>query len=250
VLGRALVLAGHIDEGLEMVGGLGHREPGGTPLTEREFVVSMMAGLAATVQVGEVERSERLLTVLPAGPFDGDGDGDGDELIVGDTERTASVGLHRLQTGDVAGAVAVLSSLQKRLLPDIDPNLHSALALAHAADGSIDDALQEADAVDAHERSSYLDRITAGIARALALARHHDVAAATAAFDQVRAAADATEDRVSQALVRLADATAASARGEADAAKRLTEADTRLAEIGLTGTAWRQAYTLAMGVPA
>ncbi len=244
VLGRALVLAGHIDEGLDMVATIG--QPGGTPLTEREYVVSMMVGLAATVQVGDTERSERLLTILPAGPFNGDGD----ELIVGDTERTASVGLHRLQSGDVAGAVAVLSSLQQRLLPEIDPNLQSALALAHAADGSIEAALQEADAVDAHERSSYLDRITGGIARGLALARHHDIAAATAAFDQVRAAADATEDRVSQTLVRLADATAASARGEADAARRLAEAETRLAEIGLTDTGWRQAYTLAMGVPA
>ncbi len=244
VLGRALVLAGRVDEGLAMVATLG--QPGGTPLTEREYVVSMMAGLAATVQVGDVERSERLLTILPAGPFDGD---DG-ELIVGDTERTASVGLHRLQSGDVAGAIAVLGSLSRRLLPEIDPNLESALALAHAAEGSIDAALREADAVDAHERASYLDRITAGIARALALARNNDIAAATASFDQVRAAADATEDRVSQALVRLADATAASARGEADAAQRLSDANGRLAELGLTDTAWRQAYTLAVGVPA
>lgn len=244
VLGRALVLAGRIDEGLDMVASMG--QPDGTPLTEREYVVSVMAGLGATVQVGDIERSERLLTIIPAGPVDGEGGA----LIVGDTERTASVGLHRLQSGDVAGAVAVLGSLQQRLLPEIDPNLHSALALAHAAEGSIDDALSEADAVDAHDRASYLDRITAGIARGLALARRNDIAAATAAFDQARAAADATEDRVSQALVRLADATAASARGEADAAVRTSDAEARLAELGLTQTSWRQAYTLAMGVPA
>jgi class 3 adenylate cyclase/tetratricopeptide (TPR) repeat protein len=244
VLGRALVLAGRIDEGLEMVASMS--QPDGTPLTERQYVVSVMAGLSATVQVGDIERSERLLTVMPAGPFDGE---EGD-LIVGDTERTASVGLHRLQTGDVAGAVAVLSSLQQRLLPEIDPNLHSALALAHAAEGSTDDALREADEVDAHDRASYLDCITAGIARGLALARRNDIAAATAAFDQVKAAADATEDRISQTLVRLADATAASARGEADAARRMSEAEARLSELGLTDTGWRQAYTLAMGVPA
>jgi hypothetical protein len=187
-----------------------------------------------------------MLTLMPAGPFDGD---DG-ELIVGDTERTASVGLHRLQSGDVEGAVAVLVSLRQRLLPAIDPNLHSALALAHAAEGSIDLALAEADEVDAHERSSYLDRLTAGIARGLALARRGDAAATTAAFDQLRAAADATEDRVSQALVRLAGATAASARGQADASARLAEAEARLAELGLSDTSWRQAYTLAVGVPA
>ena len=244
VLGRALVLAGRIEEGLTMVAAMGAHD--GSPLTKREHVVAVMAGLSATVQVGDTARSERMLTIVPAGPFDGDGG----ELVVGDTERTASVGLHRLQSGDVAGAVAVLSSLQQRLLPDTDPNLLSALALAHAADGSIADALREADVVDTHERASYLDRITAGTARGLALARRGDAAAATAAFDQVRAAADATEDRVSQALVRLADATAASARGEADAAMRMSEAESRLVELGLSDTSWRQAYTLAVGVPA
>ena len=66
----------------------------------------------------------------------------------------------------------------------------------------------------------------------------------------MRAAADATEDRVSQALVRLADATAASARGEADAAARMAEAERRLAELGLSDTGWRQAFALAVGVPA
>ena len=90
---------GEVDEGLEMVASMGRSD--GTPLSEREYIVSIMAGLAATVQVGDLARSERMLTVIPAGPVDGE---DG-ELIVGDTERTASVGLHRLQSGDVAGAV-------------------------------------------------------------------------------------------------------------------------------------------------
>ena len=244
VLGRALVLAGRVDEGLSIVASMGVHD--GSPLTEREYVVAVMAGLSATVQVGDTERSERMLTIVPAGPFAGDGG----ELVVGDTERTASVGLHRLQSGDVTGAVAVLSSLQQRLLPEVDPNLQSALALAHVADGAIEAALREADEVDVHDRATYLDRVTAGTARGLALARRGDRAAATAAFDQARAAADATEDRVSQALVRLADATAASARGEADAAVRMSEAEARLADLGLSETSWRQAYTLAVGVPA
>jgi hypothetical protein len=150
----------------------------------------------------------------------------------------------------VAGAVAVLAALSERLLPDIDPNLRSALALAYVAEGRIEEALAAADEVDAHDRASYLDRLTAGIARALALSRHGDIAASTAAFDQVRAAADATEDRVTQALVRLADATAASARGDEDGAARWAEAERRLEELGIGDTAWRQAFALAVGVPA
>jgi class 3 adenylate cyclase/tetratricopeptide (TPR) repeat protein len=243
VLGRALILSGQVQEGLDMVASM---DRGGTPLSEREFIVATMAGLAATVQVGDVARSEQMLTVFPSGPVGGD---DG-ELIVGDSERTTSVGLHRLQSGDVPGAVAVLSSLAARMQPDVDPNLYSALALAHVASDEIDEALAAADSVDVHDRSSYLDRLTAGIARALALSRRGDVAASTAAFDQVRAAADATEDRVSQALVRLADATAAAARSDADAPARMAEAERRLDELGIGDTAWRRAFALAVGVPA
>jgi hypothetical protein len=64
----------------------------------------------------------------------------------------------------------------------------------------------------------------------------------------VRAAADATEDRVSQALTRLADAIAASALGESDAAARASAADERLADLGLSDTGWRQAYSVAVGL--
>ena len=203
-----------------------------------------MAGLAATVQVGDIAGSEQLLATIAAGDFDlHDG-----EMIVGDTERSTSVGLHRLQTGDVAGAMAGLDAMRARLAPAVDPNLQAAVALAHAVAGQLDDALTEADEVDHHERATYLDRITAGIARGLALTRQGERAAATAAFDQVQATADATEDRVSQALARLAGATAASALGEADAAVRSSEAEVRLAELGMQDTGWRQAFSVATGI--
>ncbi len=239
-LSRALVLAGRVDEGLALA--TNHQTLTGTP-SEREQVLTAMVGLAATVQVGDVQGSERLLALLPS-----DLAGTAGELIVGDTERAASMGLHRLQAGDVATALALLDAMRHGLEPEIDPNLHAAWALASAAAGSLDDALRGADEVERHARSSYLDRITAGIARGLALTGRGDIAAATATFDQVQAAADATEDRVSQALARLAGATAASALGEADAAARASEADARLAELGMADTAWRQAFSVATGL--
>lgn len=243
VLGRALVMAGRIDEGLAMVAPVGL--PGGAQLTDRMLLVAIMAGLAASVQVGDIERSEAMLDTSPV-PVEGVGS-DGD-LIVGDTERLTSLALHRLQSGDLPAALELLEGLRKRIAPEIDPNSHSALALAHVADGALDDALAEAEEVDVHARASYLDRLMAGVARGLALARRGERAASIAVIDQVRAAADATEDVLSQALVRLADATAASARGEADAAERRAEADARLAELGLLDTGWRQAFSLALGV--
>ena len=241
VLARALVMAGRVDEGLALVEQMVAPE---SELGDQERTLALMAGLSATVQVGDLARGGRLLAAAPMGPLGLDHD-----VVVGDAERASSLGLHRLQAGDVEAALEVLGSLQRRLLPEIDPNLQSAMALALVADGSVDAALVAADEVDAHPRSSYLDRLTAGIARGLGLARRDDVPASTAVFDQLTAAADATEDKLVQALVRLADATAASARGEDDAAARMVAADERLAAMGLMGTSWRQAYALAVGVP-
>jgi class 3 adenylate cyclase/tetratricopeptide (TPR) repeat protein len=240
VLGRALVLAGRVEEGLALVA---PRELTSEDASERDQALAIMAGLAATVQVGDVARSVGLLERVPdLFTFAGSG------LMVGDSERTTSYGLHLLQCGDVPGAVAALEGIRARLAPAVDPNLHSALALVHVASGDLAAALAEADEVDDHVKATYLDRSTAGVARGLAHARAGDSAAAVAALDQVRAAVDATEDKVSQALVRLADATAASAREGADAADRWAEAEQRLAELGMAETGWRLAYSLALGL--
>ena len=63
VLGRALVLAGHIEEGIALVTSADQHE--GWAPTERERTVAAMAGMSATVQVGDTERSEQLLAVAP-----------------------------------------------------------------------------------------------------------------------------------------------------------------------------------------
>ena len=242
VLGRALVLAGRVEEGLCLVESLGDlAEQTGS---ERERIVATMIGLSATVQVGDLSRTEDLLAHVP----DVDAEGTGEVFIVGDSERVTALGLHRLQAGDAAGAAAVLGELADRLAPEIDPNLTSALALAYVASGRLEDAIERAEAVEQHQRASYMDRLVAGTARGLALTRLGDQSAAAAAFERVRSAADGTEDLISQALVRLAAAIAATARGGADAAERSSEADRRLAELGMSETGWRQAYLLALGV--
>lgn len=244
VLGRALVLAGRVDEGLAMVASMA--DLADLAGSERERIVAAMIGLSATVQVGDTARTQEVLARAADMATD-DGPAEG---LVGDGERVTALGLHRLQSGDVDGAVSVLRDFADQTAPEVDPNLASALALALAAMGSLDDAIARAATVEHHQRSSYMDRLIAGMARGLALTRAGDHAAATAVFDQVRAAADATEDRVSQSLVRLADATASSARGDDDAMAKCDEADRRLEELGMSSTGWRQAFSLAVGLGA
>jgi tetratricopeptide (TPR) repeat protein len=241
-LGRALIVAGHIEEGFAIL-------PGAPEVEELEkasgegFIAAIPAA-AASVQVGDTDRTESLLGLLPD-LEEGDGHS---SVLVGDTERAVALGLHRLQLGDIDEAVAGLDAVHARLLPTVNPNVLSALSLARAASGAVDAALVDADIVDDLERASYLDRIVAGIARGLALSRRGDHPAAVAAFDQVRAAADATDDVVSAAVTRLADAVAAEARGDLDAPARADEADRRLAELGLLETGWRRAFRLALGI--
>ena len=242
-LGRALVSAGRISEGFAAMPGFEApvRRPGEG--LDHEDLFAFMASANAAVQVGDTERTEQLLRLADDAPLEA-----ADQILVGDTERVVATGLHRLQIGDVAGALSALEALERRLAPTMDPNVQSALALTRAAHGDLEAALADADLVADDERSSYLDRIVAGIARGLAHGRRGDHPAAVAAFDQVRAAADATEDCVASALTRLADAIAASARGDADATMRTEEADRRLAELGLLDTGWRRAYSLALGI--
>ena len=242
VLGRALVAAGRIDEGFATMPG-----PGGSFSVEElgeDHLFGIVATAAASVQVGDTERTEALLALLPTDAADAADKA----VLVGDTERGVASGVHRLQLGDVDAAVEGLEQLCERLAPSLDPYVLSATSLARAASGEVDAALVAADIVDDHERASYLDRIVAGIARGLALSRRGDHPAAIAAFDQVRAAADATEDRVSPATVRLAEAVAAEARGDADAPARADEADRLLADLGLEQTGWRRAFRLALGI--
>jgi len=240
-LGRALVSSGRLREGFDLLAGLSASVDGAE--VAREHFIVTMATAGAAVQVGDTERTTVLFDLTPDGPPTR-----GDEILVGDVEWVVATGLHALQTGDVASGLSELEDLSARLAPTIDPNVQSALALVRAADGQVELALAAADEVERHDRSSYLDRIIAGMARGFALDRHGDQSASLAAFDQVRAAADSTEDRVSGAITTLADAMAASARGEADAAERSAEADRRLAALGLSDTGWRRAFSLALGI--
>jgi tetratricopeptide (TPR) repeat protein len=236
------VSSGRIAEGFAVLpGGDGVVDP---TAMQQEGLFALMATANAAVQVGDTELAGQLLRLAPSFRLGGSG---AEEVRVGDIERSVATALHQLQLGESTNALQVLESLHRALPDEGDSNARSALALAHVAGGDLEGALLDADAVVSADQASYLDKVFAGIARGLALSRRGDHAAAQAAFDQVKAAADATEDRISWALTRLADATAASARGEADAAQRCEEADRHLAELGLLDTGWRRAFSLALG---
>jgi tetratricopeptide (TPR) repeat protein len=238
ILGRALVVSGRIAEGLAILPGADPGRDGAIGL-DSQFTVIASAG--ATVQLGDIERTQALLDQLPPADLE-------HATITAATERVVATALHAVQRGDARHAVELLQACYERLQPKFDPNVGSALALAQVAAGALDEGVAAAEEVEHNDRASYYDRLLAGLAQGLALGRRGEEAAAVAAFDQLQAAADATDDRVTAAIVCLADAMAASARGEADAAKRSAVADRRLAELGLAETGWRRVFSLALGI--
>jgi NifB/MoaA-like Fe-S oxidoreductase len=97
----------------------------------------------------------------------------------------------------------------------------------------------------ANARSTYLDRTFAGIAIGLTSARSGDAERANAALDAARELVDATEDRVGQAVVRVAGAVMADALEAADFEARADEAEAALDQLGIEARGWRAAFGLA-----
>ena len=119
---------------------------------------------------------------------------------------------------------------------------HAALALVAAACGSDHEAREAAAAVMGIRRSTYLDRLTAQLAVAVSdLGPEGD-----AALVRARHEFGVGEDQVAVALVALAGAVRAEARGRTGGAEH-AESDRLLGELGLGDTRWRDLFRRAVG---
>jgi hypothetical protein len=123
----------------------------------------------------------------------------------------------------------------------------SGLAFTYAATGRTADAIETADQVEAMQAATYSDRLTAQMAKGLALAARGDAAGAVEVMDAARARADATDDRLMQAVVRLAEAQALEVLGDGRAAAVRRSARDRLSTMSGTAHGWQTAFRLASG---
>ena len=163
-------------------------------------------------------------------------------------ERAVTVGIAALQLGNVTQASEIL----ERSAADVDNDglrayMAGPLALVRSASGDTDGAIRAASDLLDHDLGTHLDRLYAAVGLALTAARSGDGDTADAALAQAYAIVDRTEDRVAQAIARVAAVTVAEALGrptatlEAEAAERFTRA-------GTEGPGWRRAFRLAAGV--
>jgi class 3 adenylate cyclase/tetratricopeptide (TPR) repeat protein len=241
-LGRALVTTGHVEEGFQVL-----EQAGASLLPSRSpgFIAFSATGLlSAAVQVGDRARAADALAVLQAGELSSD-----DLATVGAGEHLVSQALLEVQRACPETALELLRDVRRAMGERGAVGYTGAVtALALAAAGRVDDVVAAASLVEADERSSYLDRLWAGLASAAVAARRGDHEAVDAGFRELLARAEATDDRVAQALVVLGRALALEAVGDSSAAAHRALSSTRFDELGLDPRGWAVALGQAVGL--
>jgi class 3 adenylate cyclase/tetratricopeptide (TPR) repeat protein len=240
-LGRALVTAGRVDEGFAV---LEQARASMLPSHSPRFTAFSATGLlSAAVQVGDRRRAAAALDVLPSHELSSD-----DLATAGAGEYLVSRALLELQQSRPAEALELLREVSRATGERAEVGYCGAVtALALAAAGRRDEAVAAARVVENDERSTYLDRLWAGLAAGAVSARQGDPAAVDEHFTQLCARVDATEDQVAQALARLGWAMARRAVGHADARQAAEEAEDRFSALGIDADGWTAVLRQAAG---
>ncbi len=234
-LGRALVTAGRVQEGFDVLReGLDRLVAGGhqAPMLARH-------GLAgAAVQVGDPA-----LALVALGDFRPE---QADPARIGGSEELVTYALALVQLGRAPEAVEILApctEVDERVVGSL-PYARSALALACAAVGHPGPVAELVADVQRADRATYLDLATARLAALLCGA-----AVGRGVGDDVDALLrllDATEDAVGQAVVRLGAGRALAAIGDQRAAVLEDEAASRLRALGIAAEGWYVVFDAAL----
>ena len=240
-LGRALVTSGRVEEGFAV---LEQTRATLLPSHSPGFTAFSATGLlSAAVQLGDRQRAAAALDVLPSHELSSD-----DLATAGAGEYLVSRALLELQNSCPAEALELLRAVSRATGERAEVGYCGAVtALALAAAGRRDEALAAARVVEDDERSTYLDRLWAGLAAGSVAARGGDRPAVEQRFTQLCARADATDDQVAQALVRLGWAMARQAVGHADAGRAAQAAADRFAALGIDADGWTAVLRQAVG---
>ena len=193
--------------------------------------------IALTQQLGEgpavLEVARKLFDIDPAAVL---------------AQERVMLGMALLQTGAVGEALAMLEGAvdpADTLAAQSHPG--SVLALAQLTAGATDDALATLDRYCPPGAGTYADRAWAAVARAFARLQEGDLAAVESCFDDALDEVGRTEDRMTDAALRLARSVALEAAGSPSAGRAAVEATDRLADLGVGLPGWQRVFRLAAG---
>ncbi|MGI8663200.1 MAG: ATP-binding protein [Acidimicrobiales bacterium] len=231
VLGRSLVASGRVEEGFAVINGASVSTAALNVSTATEMLSAHLAGAAA--QAGMPERS-------PARP----GTTDFERVLqIGWVDREVALALLALQCGE--------ADTGRDILERVAVGDHAvgfggaALALARAAAGDLDGAVDAAMVVGAGDHATYSDRVLALIGGGLALAAQGEADRSGAMLRTAQELADSTDDALVRATVRLAVARAGERLGR-DASDELRRAQLTFAAMGIGATGWDTAFRLVL----
>jgi class 3 adenylate cyclase/tetratricopeptide (TPR) repeat protein len=241
-LGRALVTAGHVDEGFAV---LEQARATLLPSHSPRFTAFSATGLlSAAVQVGDRRRAAAALDVLPSDDLSSD-----DLATAGAGEYLVSRALLELQHSCPEEALELLREVSRASGERGAAGYCGAVtALALAAAGRGDEAQAAAQVVEDDERSTYLDRLWSGLAAGAVEARRGDRSAVERRFAKLCGRVDHTDDQVAQALARLGWALARQAAGHAGADETADAAADRFAALGIDPDGWAVVLRQAVGL--
>jgi hypothetical protein len=235
------VTAGHVAEGFELLEQARTALPASQSPRFRAFSATGL--LSAAVQVGDRERAAAALAILPDQELSSD-----DLATAGGSEHLVSRALLALQSGCADEALDLLQRGRQAMGERGDVGYAGAVtSLALAAAGRLADADAASRLVMDDERSTYLDRLWAGLAAGAVAARRGQEAAVEARFSELCDRVDETDDRVAQAVARLGWAVALEAVGHPSAAVRHVESSDRFAALGIDPGGWAVVLGQAVG---
>jgi tetratricopeptide (TPR) repeat protein len=241
-LGRALVTAGRVDEGFAV---LEQARATLLPSHSPRFTAFSATGLlSAAVQVGDRRRAAAALDVLPSHDLSSD-----DLATAGAAEYLVSRALLQLQRSCPDEALDLLREVSRATGERAAAGYCGAVtALALAAAGRQDEAHAAAQVVEDDERSTYLDRLWAGLAAGAVDARRGDQSAVEQRFTRLCDRIDETDDQVAQALARLGWALARRAVGHAAADQAADAAAERFSALDVDSDGWSAVLSQAAGI--
>jgi class 3 adenylate cyclase/tetratricopeptide (TPR) repeat protein len=159
-------------------------------------------------------------------------------------EQLSVLGLALIQAGELVEGVEVLERAVSGTGRDDQvpqPNCGTMLAIGYLAAGRIEEASATLARHSGPGLGTYADRSWAAVARGFLARAGNDRSGLASAFAEARAEVDATEDRLAQAVVRLAHHIALSPPGDdrrPGADPLADEVHDRLERLGVTFTGW------------
>ncbi|MFV1991893.1 MAG: hypothetical protein ACC652_14265, partial [Acidimicrobiales bacterium] len=199
--------------------------------------LAYMVAIGAAVQSGDSEWAAQLMDEVPEGTVS--------EAI--EADRSVALAMAKLQMGELDSLDELAALVSVGSDPTAKSNLRSCLALMYAVRGDSEKALLEAEIVISSDKATYLDRRTSYLAKGLAQARSGNVEGARATFDEAIILLDSTQSLMSQAVIRLAQATAMQHLGTEDSDALRSEAERRLFSLNVDAQGWRQVFNTAVG---